>query len=75
MVRGEPWGGDNPRLALHPSWHEFVRLWHACRGESGIAHWPDPGALGDQPAWLVDAFGALSSIDAAWRAEDLRSRA
>jgi hypothetical protein len=74
VVRGEPWPGDNPRLALDPDWHDLVRLWYLCRGESGIAHWPDPGGLADQAAWLVEAFAALSSIDATWRAEDLRNR-
>jgi hypothetical protein len=35
----------------------------------GIAHWPDAGGVGDQAAWVVDAFGALSGIDAALDAE------
>jgi hypothetical protein len=31
----------------------------------GIAHWPDAGGVGDQAAWVVDAFAALGAIDAA----------
>jgi len=46
-----------------------VRLWSNCRGETGFAHWPDPGGVNDQAAWVVDAFAALSAIDAEWRAE------
>jgi hypothetical protein len=33
----------------------------------GIAHWPDTGGVGDQAAWVVDAFAALGGIDAAQR--------
>jgi hypothetical protein len=61
-------------MALDTEWHDFVRLWCLCRGEVGIAHWPDAGGLADQAAWLVEAFAVLSSIDATWRAEDLRNR-
>jgi hypothetical protein len=47
-------------------WHAFVRLWAACRGGmGGIAHWPDPGGVGHQAAWVMDAFAALGGIDAA----------
>jgi hypothetical protein len=43
-----------------------VRLWFACLdGMGGIGHWPDPGGVGDQAAWVVDAFGALGGIKAA----------
>jgi len=70
---GEAWEGDNPRLAIPAPWHDFVRLWAVCRGEAGIAHWPDAGGIGDQAAWIVDAFAALSAIDAKWREEE-RSR-
>ncbi|MFZ4410576.1 MAG: hypothetical protein ACOYOH_24735 [Paracraurococcus sp.] len=38
----------------------------------GIAHWPDPGGVGDQAAWVVDTFGALGGIDAALDAEQRR---
>jgi hypothetical protein len=31
----------------------------------GIAHWPDPSGVGEQAAWLMDAFAALGGIDAA----------
>jgi hypothetical protein len=41
-----------------------VRLWFACRGEGGIANWPAAGGVGDQAAWLVDAFGALGAAEA-----------
>jgi len=30
----------------------------------GIAHWPDPGGVGDQAAWIVDSFAMLTAIDA-----------
>jgi hypothetical protein len=49
------------------AWHDFVRLWAACRGEMGIAHWPDPGGVAHQAAWIVDAFSALAAL-----AEQLR---
>ena len=65
LVAGEPWLGGNPRLTISPAWHEFVRLWAACRGETGIAHWPDPGGVGDQAGWVVDAFSTLASLYAA----------
>jgi hypothetical protein len=66
MVAGEPWTGSNPRLTVPPGWHEVVRLWAACRSpEGGIAHWPDAGGVGDQAAWLVDAFSTLGTIYAA----------
>ncbi len=66
MVAGEPWEGDNPRLTIASAWHEFVRLWAACRDpEGGIAHWPDSGGVGDQAAWVVDAFSTLASMHAA----------
>jgi hypothetical protein len=38
----------------------------------GIAHWPDPGGVGDQAAWVVDAFAVLSGIDAALDAAQRR---
>lgn len=50
----------NPLHVLAAPWHEFVRLWAACRGEMCIAHWPDSGAVGQQAAWVVDAFAALA---------------
>jgi len=37
-----------------------VRLWVACRGEAGIAHWPDGGGVNSQAAWVVDAFSVLA---------------
>lgn len=64
LVAGEPVSG-NPRLTISQPWHDFVRLWAACRGGmGGIAHWPDGGGVGDQAAWVVDAFGMLAGIDA-----------
>ena len=49
----------------------MVRLWAACRGsEGGIAHWPDAGGVADQAAWVIEAFSTLSSLDAAWSAEE-----
>jgi hypothetical protein len=38
----------------------------------GIAHWPGPGGVGDQAAWVVDAFGALGGMDATLEAVQRR---
>lgn len=32
----------------------------------GIAHWPDPGGLNDQAAWVFEAFGLLAGLEAAF---------
>jgi hypothetical protein len=74
LVAGEPWPGDNPRLTIGPEWHEFVRLWSACRGEAGTAHWPDAGGVVDQAAWVVDAFATLNAIYAAMVESEARLR-
>lgn len=75
MVAGEPWPGDNPRLTVPPAWHDVVRLWAACRNpEGGIAHWPDAGGVGDQAAWLVDAFATLGTIYVAMVETEARLR-
>jgi hypothetical protein len=74
QVGGEPWEGDNPRLAIPRPWHDFVRLWATCRGESGVAHWPDQGGVGDQAAWIVDAFATLAGLDARWREDERKAR-
>jgi hypothetical protein len=37
-----------------------------------IAHWPDPGGVGDQAAWVVDAFAALAAMESALDAERRR---
>ncbi len=75
MIAGEPWQGDNPRLTITSSWHEFVRLWATCRDpEGGVAHWPDAGGVGDQAAWVVDAFGALASMHAAMNEAEQKLR-
>lgn len=75
MVAGEPWPADNPRLTIGPAWHEFVRLWAACRDpEGGIAHWPDSGGVGDQAAWLVDAFSTLASMHVAMNEAEQKLR-
>lgn len=76
---GEPWlargpdgekhPADNPALAIPQPWHDFVALWARCRGEMGIAHWPDAGGVNAQAAWIVDAFSALSNLAAHWDAE------
>ncbi len=63
---GEAWPGDNPRLSISASWHDFVALWAACRGEAGIAHWPDAGGVNDQACWLVDGLRLLSGLSAEW---------
>jgi hypothetical protein len=49
----------------------FVGPWITQYGRH-IAHWPDPGGVGDQAAWVVDAFAALSGIDAALDAAQRR---
>jgi hypothetical protein len=65
----------NPRLLIPAAWHEFVLLWATCRGGmGGIAHWPDSGGVGDQAAWIVDAFGALGSMDAEMQRDEDRRR-
>jgi hypothetical protein len=56
------------------NWHDLVRLWAACRGETGIAHWPDPGGVGDQAAWIVDAFATLGTIYATTIESEARLR-
>lgn len=63
MVDGVEWS-TNPRHALDWSWHEFVRLWAACRGDMGVAHWPDAGGIAAQAAWIVEAFGVLNAAAA-----------
>ena len=69
------WPGDNPRLSIPTEWHDLIRLWAACRGEDGIAHWPDAGGLNDQAAWIVDAFSILSGLSARWDAEARKAQA
>jgi hypothetical protein len=63
LVGGQEWA-ENPRIIVQAGWHEFVRLWGTCRGDAGIAHWPDAGGIGDQAAWVIDAFGLLESLNA-----------
>ena len=71
---GEPWP-DNPALTVPPPCRDLVRLWAACRGGmGGLAHWPDAGGVGDQAAWVVDAFTLLAGMDAAMDAEQRRMR-
>ena len=75
MVAGEPWPGGNPRLTVPPAWHDVVRLWAVCRDpDGGVAHWPDDGGVGDQAAWLVDAFATLSTIYAKMVESEARLR-
>lgn len=75
MSAGEPWPGGNPRLTVAPEWHEFVGMWDTCRGpEGGVAHWPDAGGLGDQAAWVVDAFRTLGSAQAQWRDLEMEAK-
>lgn len=63
MVGEDRWP-TNPRHSLAPHWREFLELWLACRGDFGIAHWPDPGGVADQAAWIVEAFALLNAIAA-----------
>ena len=75
MVAGEPWPGGNPRLTVAAAWHDVVRLWAACRDpEGGIAHWPDAGGVGDQAAWIVDAFATLGTIYTSIVESEVRQR-
>ncbi len=75
MVAGEPSPDGNPRLTVPSAWHDVVRLWAACRDpEGGIAHWPDAGGVGDQAAWLVDAFATLGTIYAKMVESEARLR-
>jgi hypothetical protein len=75
LVAGQPWEGDNPRLTISPAWHDVVRLWAACRApEGGIAHWPDSGGVGDQAAWVVDAFSTLATLHAAMNEAEQKLR-
>lgn len=63
-MAGVEWA-ENPRHTLSQEWHDFVRLWDACRGGmGGIQTWPDAGGVNDQAAWLVDAFRTLAAINA-----------
>lgn len=45
-------------------WFDFVRLWFACRGDGGIANWPDAGGVAMQAAWVLEAFNALAGAEA-----------
>ncbi len=40
----------------------------------GLAHWPDQGGVGDQAAWIVDAFAMLASFDATMDSDQRRQR-
>lgn len=67
MLDGEEYT-ENPRKLITPAWLDFVQLWFACQGAEGaIAHWPDGGGVGDQAAWVVDAFGILGAAEARMR--------
>ncbi len=57
----------NPRDAVPEDIWPVVQMWHMCRGESGYAHLPDAGGVGDQPAWTLDAFAVLAAADAELR--------
>lgn len=35
----------------------------------GFANWPDAGGVGDQSAWVVDAFTTLVGIEASLEEE------
>lgn len=55
--------------------HEFVRLWFACRaGMGGIAHWPDAGGVAHQAAWIVEAFGLLAGFEAKFDKHEKETR-
>lgn len=58
-MAGQEWR-QNPAHTVPRPWHDFIRLWSACRGEMGIATWPDGGGVAHQAAWVVDAFQILA---------------
>jgi hypothetical protein len=64
VVLGEEWD-LNPALTVGEEWFDLLRLWRVCRGGmSGTTLLPDAGGVNDQAAWLIDAFGRLSGLDA-----------
>ena len=64
LALGDPWP-LNPALTLDAAWFDVVRLWRICRGGmGGTTLLPDPGAVNDQSAWLMDAMSMLSRIEA-----------
>ena len=73
LVGEEAWS-ENPAWVVPQEVRHVVRLWSACRaGMGGYAHWPDAGGVVDQAAWVVDAFGVLTSM-AAPREDEMRKR-
>lgn len=58
-MAGQEWR-QNPAIVVPRAWHDFVCLWGACRGDMGVAHWPDGGGINHQAAWIVDAFQILA---------------
>lgn len=74
LVAGEPWQGDNPKLTIAAAWHEVVRLWAACRGETGYRPLARSGGVWRSAAWVVDAFSALASMHAAMNEAEQKLR-
>jgi hypothetical protein len=62
LVIDERWP-RNPRFIVPRVFQHIVRMWARCRGGMGAASWPDPGALNQQAAWIVAAFGVLDAAD------------
>jgi hypothetical protein len=73
-VADEAWP-ENPALVVPRCFADFVALWDVCRGGmGGVSHWPDAGGVGDQAAWVVDAFGILARTAGEWDEADRRRR-
>lgn len=50
----------NPRLLLPQAWFLAVSLWRRSQGGMARGWLPAAGGVGDQPAWLMEAFGVLN---------------
>lgn len=63
----------NPALDLPPEYQHITLLWAGCRDAmGGWRHLPAAGGLGDQSAWIIDAFGIIAREV---RDEDARAHA
>ena len=54
----------NPSDLVEPWALTVVATWAQCRGEFGLQHLPDAGAINDQAAWLLDAFSVCAAAEA-----------
>lgn len=65
----------NPRIWAGPAAAQVVRLYLRHRGGMAPGPLPEAGGVNDQPAWLMDAFGMLAGIEAAWDRAERAARA